>query len=227
MNPYEQHYRQLLANGAVAWAGEGYLRAKKQQEEIFQWLRTHHYLPEPGAPVLEMGCGNGAMAAQSLAEQGYSVWGVDWSETAIEWAEKRFQQAGLTATFLVGNVCHIDRCQAATFELIIDGSCLHCLIDDDRQRFFAEVRRLLSPEGHFVIGSMCGTPRHSADIAAYDPCSHHLWKAGKPWRTLKPLPDLRREVESAHFTVEAVSVNENAWWDHATIVCSQQKRLTA
>jgi hypothetical protein len=29
MNPYEKHYRQLMANGAAAWAGEEYLRAKK------------------------------------------------------------------------------------------------------------------------------------------------------------------------------------------------------
>ena len=83
MNPYEKQYRQLLANGAVAWAGNGYPRAKKQQEKIFQWLSLYQYLPRSGAAVLEMGCGNGAMAAQSLAERGYSVWGVDLSETAI------------------------------------------------------------------------------------------------------------------------------------------------
>jgi cyclopropane fatty-acyl-phospholipid synthase-like methyltransferase len=75
MNPYEQAYRQLRANGATAWAGEGYLRAKKQQEQIFHWLNLHHHLPRPGAPVLELGCGNGAMAAQYLAEQGFAVWG--------------------------------------------------------------------------------------------------------------------------------------------------------
>jgi ubiquinone/menaquinone biosynthesis C-methylase UbiE len=147
MNPYEKHYRQLHANGAEAWAGDGYLRAKKQQEKIFKWLDTHQYLPQPGTPVLEMGCGNGAMAAQSLAELGYSVWGIDWSETAIWWAENRFQQAGLTAKFLVGDVCNLSQCEASKFELIIDGSCLHCLIDDTRKLFFAEVRRLLAPGG--------------------------------------------------------------------------------
>ncbi|MGV2879496.1 class I SAM-dependent methyltransferase [Pantoea vagans] len=222
MNPYEKHYRQLMANGAAAWAGEEYLRAKKQQEKIFHWLSAQQYLPEPGSRVMEMGCGNGAMASQSLAEWGYCVWGADWSETAIRWAENRFQQAGLTAKFLVSNVCHIPQCNDASFELIIDGSCLHCLIDDARKLFFAEVRRLLSPEGRFVISSMCGTPRHAEDIDAYDPVSHHLLKAGQPWRTLKPLPDLIHEVENAHFNVEAISVNENSWWDHATLVCSKK-----
>lgn len=220
MNPYERHYRQLMANGAAAWAGEGYPRAKEQQEKIFRWLYTHQYLPHPSTPVLEMGCGNGAMAAQSLAELGYSVWGVDWSETAIRWAEDRFQQAGLTARFIVGDVCNIHQCRDAMFELIIDGSCLHCLIDDARKLFFAEVRRLLRPGGRFVIGSMCGTPRRSEDIEAYDPLRHHLLKEGRPWRTLMPLTDLTDEVQKAHFNLEAFIVNKNKWWDHATIVCS-------
>lgn len=220
MNPYEKHYRQLLANGAEAWAGDGYLRAKKQQEKIFKWLDTHQYLPQPGTPVLEMGCGNGAMAAQSLAELGYSVWGIDWSETAIWWAENRFQQAGLTAKFLVGDVCNLSQCEASKFELIIDGSCLHCLIDDTRKLFFAEVRRLLAPGGLFVISSMCGTPRYSEDMGAYDPIRHHLLKGGRPWRTLMPLSNLTNEVQKAHFNVEAIRVNKNKWWDHATIVCS-------
>jgi cyclopropane fatty-acyl-phospholipid synthase-like methyltransferase len=75
MNRYEKEYRQLLANGAIAWAGEGYSRAKEQQERVFSWLHLQHYFPQPGAPVLELGCGNGAMAAQYFAERGYSVWG--------------------------------------------------------------------------------------------------------------------------------------------------------
>lgn len=47
MNPYEKMYRQLLENGAIAWAGEGYLRAKKQQERVFSWLDLQQYFPQP------------------------------------------------------------------------------------------------------------------------------------------------------------------------------------
>ncbi|EBX1769787.1 class I SAM-dependent methyltransferase [Salmonella enterica subsp. enterica serovar Poona] len=220
MNPYEKEYRQLIANGAIAWTGEGYFRAKRQQEQIFYWLNLHQYLPQPGAPVLELGCGNGAMAAQYFAKRGYSVWGVDISETAIRWAENRFRQAGLSANFLVGNVCHIYQCKDSTFELIIDGSCLHCLIDNARKRCFSEVRRLLKTGGRFVISSMCGTPRYYEDIIAYDPTGHHLLKEGKPWRTLRPLPALINEIQEEQFNVHTIRVNNNPWWDHATLVCS-------
>ena len=220
MNPYEKQYRQLLANGAVAWAGNGYPRAKKQQEKIFHWLSLYQYLPRPGAAVLKMGCGNGAMAAQSLAERGYSVWGVDLSETAIRWAESRFQKEGLSAQFLVSDVCHIHQCKDSMFELIFDGSCLHCLIDDARALFFKEVRRLLKPKGRLVISSMCGTPGYSQDATAYDPVRYHILKDGQPWRTLKPLQALTDEIQEEHFEVLATRVNNNAWWDHATLVCS-------
>ncbi len=220
MNPYEKHYRQLLADDATAWAGKGYARAKKQQEKIFHWLDTHQYLPKPGTQVLEMGCGNGAMAAQSLAERGYSVWGIDFSETAIRWAEERFHQAGHSAHFFVGDVCRIHQFMDSSFELIIDGSCLHCLIDDDRALFFSEVKRLLKPGGKFVISSMCGTPGYTSDISAYDPVSYHLLKEGQPWRTLKPLAALTDEVQEAQFNVLAIRVNNNPWWDHATLVCA-------
>lgn len=225
MNPYEKEYRQRVANGAIAWAGDGYLRAKEQQERVFNWLNLHQLFPKPGAQILELGCGNGAMAAQYFAERGYSVWGVDISETAIQWAEERFQQAGLCAKFFVGDVCHIHQCRDSAFELIIDGSCLHCLIEDARHLCFAEVRRLLKPEGRFVISSMCGMPRYSKDISAYDPIGHHLLKEGKPWRTLKPLQALLNEVRDEQFNVLEMSVNENSWWDHATLVCSVNERF--
>ena len=100
---------------------------------------------------------------------------------------KSFSASGSPGKFFVGDVCHIHQCQDATFELIVDGSCVHCLIDDARHLCFAEVRRLLKPGGRLVIGSMCGTPRHPEDILAYDPIRHHLLKEGKPWRTLRPL----------------------------------------
>ena len=148
------------------------------------------------------------------------MWGIDLSETAIRWAEERFQRVGLSAHFLVGHVGDIHQCQDATFELIIDGSCLHCLIDDARTRCFAEVRRLLKPGGRFVVGSMCGTPRYPEDRATYHAAKHHLLKNGQPWRTLRPLPALINELREAQFDVLATRVNSNPWWDHATLVCS-------
>lgn len=220
MDIYEKQYQELQASGAEAWTGDGYQRAKAQQQQVFAWLSQQHYLPQPGATILELGCGNGAMAAHYFALRGDTVWGVDFAPTAIEWAKARFTQAGLPAHFFTGDVCHLPQCDDAMFDLIVDGSCLHCLIGDARQRCLAEVRRLLKPTGYFVISSMCGLPRYAGDIAAYDSDQQCLLRQGQAWRTLKPLADLLEEVQNAQFVVHASQVNENPWWDHATIVCS-------
>lgn len=71
-----------------------------------------------------------------------------------------------------------------------------------------------------MISSMCGTPGYSQDATAYDPVRYHIMKDGQPWRTLKPLQALTDEIKEEHFKVLATRVNNNAWWDHATLVCS-------
>lgn len=176
---------------------KGYLQGQKQQEQIFP-LAQLTSLPSSSrrAPILELGCGTELWPPSILPNRDL-LWGIDLSETAIRWAEERFQRVGLSAHFLVGHVGDIHQCQDATFELIIDGSCLHCLIDDARTRCFAEVRRLLKPGGRFVVGSMCGTPRYPEDRATYHAAKHHLLKNGQPWRTLRPLPALINELREA------------------------------
>ncbi|KIS41614.1 thiopurine S-methyltransferase family domain protein [Kosakonia radicincitans YD4] len=73
---------------------------------------------------------------------------------------------------------------------------------------------------------MCGIPQYAEDITAYDPVKHHLLKEGQPWRTLKPLSDLIHEIQEAQLNVLAARVNHNAWWDHATLVCSVNSSST-
>jgi len=57
---------------------------------------------EPGT-ALDLGCGSGTNALK-LAEQGWSVIGVDWAQHAIELATKAATEHGLNATFVVGDI---------------------------------------------------------------------------------------------------------------------------
>jgi SAM-dependent methyltransferase len=57
----------------------------------------------PVGTALDLGCGLGTNALM-LAEQGWSVVGVDWAEEAIELAKKAAQEKGLDATFNVGDI---------------------------------------------------------------------------------------------------------------------------
>lgn len=57
---------------------------------------------KPGK-ALDLGCGAGINALM-LAESGWSVTGVDWSEHAIKLAHRSAFQSGLDAEFIVGDI---------------------------------------------------------------------------------------------------------------------------
>ena len=56
---------------------------------------------EPGT-ALDLGCGSGANGLM-MARRGWSVWGVDWAEQAIELATNAAEEQGLDATFVVAD----------------------------------------------------------------------------------------------------------------------------
>jgi len=110
--------------------------------------------------ALDVGCGTGTNAIW-LAQQGFSVLGVDFSPTAIESAREkasgtspdcRFEQLD----FLAGEV------PGGPFELVFDRGCLHVFDEaKDRERFAARVASLLAPGGRWLslIGSTEGPER--------------------------------------------------------------------
>ena len=151
--------------------------------------------------------------------RGYEVHGIDISEAAIAWAEEAFAESGLSGSFRQGSVCEMPWFAEKSFDVVIDGSCLHCLIGNDRARCLQEVRRILRPEGVFVVSSMCGLPKSDDARASFDPRTGHLLRDGRPYRTLKPLDDLARELKDCGFDVQDTKLRINPWWDHATMTC--------
>ncbi|KAA8997341.1 methyltransferase domain-containing protein [Affinibrenneria salicis] len=218
-NIYERQYQYLKHHGQRAWSGEGYERGRQALTAVLQSLREDKVLPPPGSVCLELGCGNGAMASLLLARAGYNVHGVDISATAIEWAQESFAAEGLSGSFRQGDVCTLDQYAGRQFDLVFDGSCLHCLINDQRARCFSQIGRVLKTDGMFIVSSMCGQPQRTEDQENYDAQHHHLMRDGRPWRTLRPLPRLIDELADNGFTVFRTAVNHNPWWDHATLCC--------
>lgn len=215
---YEGRYRELRSAGFPGWAGHGFERGLKRLTESLDRLRQDHVLPPPPARVLELGCGNGA-ASLLLAQTGYETHGIDVSETAILWAKERFATARLTGFFHQGDVCDMHQIADESFDVVIDGACLHCLIGHDRAKGLAEVRRTLRNQGIFVVSSMCGVPKSDEAQAAFDPDNNWLMHDGVPYRTLKSLAALETEIADAGFSIVDTRVQTNPWWDHATIVC--------
>jgi 2-polyprenyl-3-methyl-5-hydroxy-6-metoxy-1,4-benzoquinol methylase len=218
MHDYDAQYRRLRVAGLQGWAGDQHARNLARLAETLERLARDHF-PAPPARILELGCGNGMSWSHEMARRGYDVHGIDISEAAIAWAGQAFAENGLAGSFRQGSVCEMPWFAEKSFDIVIDGACLHCLIGNDRARCLQEVSRILRPNGIFVVSSMCGLPKSDDARASFDPRASHLLRDGRPYRTLRPLGDLARELMASGFEVRDTSVNINPWWDHVTMVC--------
>lgn len=219
MFDYEGRYRRLRELGLEGWRGADDGRGLSRLTDVLNWLEKNH-LPRPPARVLELGCGNGYSASLLMARKGFEVCGVDVSRTAIEWARELFLAESVRGTFLVGDVCEMPFFGESVFDVVVDGSCLHCLVGGQRSRCLVEVRRILRQQGLFIVSSMCGAPKSDEAKAHFDEEAKQLLQNGVPYRTLKPLDELEDEVTGAGFAVRHRRINVNSWWDHVTLVCT-------
>jgi ubiquinone/menaquinone biosynthesis C-methylase UbiE len=129
-------------------------------------VRWPHF-PKLGR-VLELGCGAGNVSIE-LAKRGFDVHGIDIAPTAIEWARQNTLQAETACTFSVGNVLDLIEFSDESFDIVIDGHCLHCIIEADRQRFFSNAHRVLRPGGSLLIRTMCNeVPKGLVQRGSFD-----------------------------------------------------------
>jgi ubiquinone/menaquinone biosynthesis C-methylase UbiE len=157
------------------------------------------------------------MVSSLFAEQGYRVQGVELSQEAVQWAQDRFASVGLAAEFRQGDVCNMPYFQDGTFDAVIDGNCLHCVIGEDRSCCLAEGKRVLRAGGIFVVSTMCGEPKSEEARAQFDRQARLLMAEGRPYRTLMSVEALRGELAQAGFQELSSRISTNPWWDHLTM----------
>jgi SAM-dependent methyltransferase len=214
---YDACYRGWRERGMLGWGGSGAGGRRDGWRAKLESLRHAGLLPPPPVDWLELGCGTG-FASRWAAERGYRVAGVDISREAIAWATDEFAVARLRGDFRAADVgCGLPFGDAA-FNLVVDGNCLHCLIGDARGRCLAEVRRLLRAHGRFVVSSMCGEPKYAEDRALFQAGALH--RNGSPWRTLKPAPEIEREIIDGGFSILSRAVRVGEQFDHLTLVAA-------
>lgn len=182
-----------------------------------KWLERQEFVPPPPATLLELGCGNGLVASLA-ARKGYTVFGVDISLAAIEWAKDSFLSCGLSGKFRHGSVSSMPEYADAMFDIVVDGNCFHCIIGSDRVQCLKEVRRITSKRGVFLISTMCGVPKTPEIEAQFDARTRCLYKDGHPYRTLKTREEIVAEILAAGFKIVESKTSENPWWDHLTIL---------
>lgn len=105
----------------------------------------------PLSPILEVGCGTGALAI-SLAEAGHRVLGLDLAPTAIARAEAAIPVAVASRLrFRVGNALRPNDLPEAPFGTIVDAGFFHLFDSETRHLFTQQVHAALLPGGRYYL----------------------------------------------------------------------------
>jgi demethylmenaquinone methyltransferase/2-methoxy-6-polyprenyl-1,4-benzoquinol methylase len=170
--------------------------------------------PRPGADVLEIGCGTGAVTAR-LAARGARVTALDQSPQMLDLARRRLGQADVT--WLERSAAEIDALPAEAFDAVVASLCLSDMGRAERDFVLAEAARRLRPGGLLVVADEVRPhgPARALMALARGPQAALAWLvAGSLSR---PLADLAGEIRAAGLRVRS----ERRW------LCGSLARVVA
>ncbi len=194
---HDRQYQKRRAAGKLGWNDAD--AAADNLTQLGMALAADYY-PKSGR-VLELGCGAGDLSLE-LARRGYEVSGIDIAPAAIEWARDKARERGLNADFQVGSVLDLANYADASFDMVLDGYCLHCIIGDDRPKFYAAARRVLRPGGLLRVNTMWADDLLTEEsLGGYDPQTRcQIWD-GVALRFFGLPEELLAEASAASFEI--------------------------
>lgn len=165
----ELYKRCWAADGTTHW---GYFEDEDEGDDLQAagWLWSRTILAKSGigpeSKVLEIGCGNGAVAVWLAEQTGCAVVGVDISSVRIDNArELASARPELDVTFICGSVTELPFADGEFTHVWGQGVLYHV---PDLDRALAEVARVLAPRGVVLIDDFVGpTVPVSAPVQAH------------------------------------------------------------
>lgn len=135
----------------MAYKDYGYRSSAASHAHAYLMAPLRELLGPPTGPILDLGCGNGAVA-RDLLRSGYDVYGVDASETGIAQARKEWPDRFYVHDLSRGGLP--SELSAVQFKTVISTEVIEHLYDP---RGLLRVARGVLPEGGRLIIS---TPYH-------------------------------------------------------------------
>jgi cyclopropane fatty-acyl-phospholipid synthase-like methyltransferase len=130
--------------GFTPWDREATVMGGKLQA-----LADRGELDPPGCG-LDIGCGTGRHSV-SLAERGWTMTGIDFSEQALKKARARPVAPGAKVEFIRGDVTKLDQHGiTGPFDLLLDAGCFHSL-PDRRPDYVAGLRKVAAPNARYLL----------------------------------------------------------------------------
>jgi len=114
-----------------------------------QWLEPFiQPLRQAGCQtVLDLGCGTGN-EVMNLSQAGFEMIGLDYSKIGVCSARAK---AGVKATFVIADMCRPLPFRCGTFDAVMSNVAAHMFSDRITRALFAEIRRVLGPQGLFLF----------------------------------------------------------------------------
>lgn len=102
--------------------------------------------------AVDLGCGTGNYAVW-LAQQGFEVTGIDFSQHAIKHAGDLAMAKGVSCRFVAADLLGDLKEFHTGFDFAYDWEVLHHIFPDDRPLYLRNVRDILNPKGMYL--SVC------------------------------------------------------------------------
>jgi SAM-dependent methyltransferase len=117
-------------------------------EDVIRFVARNYYKRDRGqVKILEVGCGPGANIWY-MAREGFDVYGIEGSPTAVERCNTRLAKEGLKANVVVGDI-NVLPYDDNTMDAALDIGCLCCNDAASTAAILAEIYRVLKPGGKF------------------------------------------------------------------------------
>lgn len=115
--------------------------------ELVAFIASHSFAE--GASALDVGCGAGQESI-FLAQQGFTVTGIDQSTEALKIAERKAKEAKVKVNWQQGNVLNLPLADQS-MDLINDRGCFHVIPDEGREAYAKEMARVLRSDGKIFL----------------------------------------------------------------------------
>lgn len=142
--------------------------------------------------VIDLGSGT-ASNCIFLAQRGFNVTGVDYSEGAIELGRRRAREAGVLVNFLADDLTNLKQV-SGQFDLLVDYGTLDDLIPKQRELYFQNILPLTHPNSLFLLYCFEWIPRWWERLTGF---ADHMML----------LPDEVERRFSSHFEIECYTRN--------------------
>ncbi len=100
--------------------------------------------------VLDVECGTGGDAV-SLAQKGFDVTAMDYSQVALARARAKAASAGVVVDFRQGDMALPFPFVGAAFDAVMSNAALHMFDDQTTRRIIGEMRRVVRPSGLLLL----------------------------------------------------------------------------